>query len=166
MLARSVCGEEACVLKPILVVLASSVLLLGCEMERGGGGGEQQRDRAVMTEPATPGENYEQAYTNAAQAHANLVQGDWENAKKDIDDVRKNLQAMGDQRDDLPAVVVSRVNAMQREAHELEQMIDNRNPAATNKAQSLVQNMVSEASMARIGTQEGGGAGPTGQEQR
>lgn len=144
------------------LVWALAIPLVACqpaEQEAGGGaGGQVQAERPLAT-VETPGDHYEEAYTSLAEAHISLVQGDWDEAAKQMREVRENLDGMRrNEGEALPAVVTSRINELQRAALGLDQMIANRNPAAIEQSRSMMTTFTRESSLAQVG-REGGGAG-------
>ena len=129
--------------------LALAVPMLGCEQQ-------------AQMGAETAGERYEMAYASMAETHANLVRGDWEAAQESITQVRENLQQMTEQEEvRMSANTVGRIEALHRQATELEQMIANRNQGgALTNAQSLMTAFTNEVTLAQVGHQDqGGGAG-------
>ncbi len=156
-------------LKGTAVLLAMTVAgtLAACQpgQEGGGGGGASGTQTRSMGAEA-PGDHFEEAYTHLAEVHVSLVQGDWNEAADAMKDVRENLDGMKQGGNaPLPAVVTSRINALQRSALELDQMIANRNPQAVEASRTLMNTFTRESTLAQVG-REGGGAGATPQPQR
>lgn len=144
----------------LVLTLALGIPLAGCqsaEQQAGGGAGGEQTTLARDTD--TPGEYFENAYTNLAEVHMSLVQGDWDEAADNMRGVRENLDGMKqDKGEPLPAVVTNRINELQRSALNLEQMITNRNPQAVSESRALMNTFTRESTLAQVG-QTGGGAG-------
>jgi hypothetical protein len=146
----------------VVLALALGIPLAACQpaQEQGGGAGPAGQTETAMGSD-NPGEHFEEAYTNLAEVHVSLVQGDWNAASEAMQEVRENLDGMKQVKGEaLPAVVTNRINELQRSALNLDQMITNRNPAAVSESRTLMNTFTRESSLAQVG-QTGGGAGQT-----
>lgn len=145
----------------VVLALALGLPLAACqpaEQEAGGGAGGERSDTMAVNAD-TPGDHFEDAYTNLAEVHINLVQGDWDAAADNMREVRENLDGMKQaEGEPLPAVVTNRVNELQRSALSLDQMITNRNPDAIAESRTLMNAFTRESTLAQVGM-TGGGAG-------
>lgn len=142
----------------VVLALSLATSLAGCQpAEEGGGGG--MTDRRVGME--TPGHHFESAYTNLAEVHVDLVQGDWEDAASNLREVRANLDAMAKADSGvLSADAAEKIAQLQRRTSELDQLIASRNPEAVVASRNLMNTFTQESSLAQVGL-EGGGAGKT-----
>jgi hypothetical protein len=147
----------------LVLTLALGIPLAACQptdQQAGGGAGGEQTD-SLAHDTDTPGEYFQNAYTNLAEVHVSLVQGDWDEAADNMRGVRENLDGMKQtEGETLPAVVTNRINELQRSALALDQMITNRNPAAVAESRTLMNTFTRESSLAQVGL-TGGGAGQT-----
>lgn len=146
----------------VVLALAVGIPLVGCqpsqEQAGGGAGGEQQAKAPAMGEE-TAGDHFEEAYTNLAEVHISLVQGDWSAAADNMQDVRENLDAMKPAPGQtLPADVTTRINDLQRSAMNLDQLIAKQDPAAIEQSRMLMNTFTRESTLAQVG-RTGGGAG-------
>lgn len=144
----------------VVLALALGLPLAACqpaEQEAGGGGGAERPTAPMGAE--NPGDRFEEAYTNLAEVHISLVQGDWDAAADNMQEVRDQLEGMKETGGaPLPAVVTNQINELQRSALSLDQMITNRNPAAVAQSRTLMNTFTRESTLAQVG-REGGGAG-------
>ncbi|GEM_PF-3036375 len=150
--------------KAMALLLALGIPLVACqpaEQEAGGGAGGERQVERPMAVGANPGDRFEEAYTNLAEAHISLVQGDWDAASTNIKEVRENLDGMkpaqGEQMDE---AVTSRITRLQQETLGLDQLITNRSPEAVEQSRTLMNTFTRESTLAQVGL-EGGGAGTT-----
>lgn len=145
----------------VVLALALGLPLAACqpsEQQAGGGaGGERANTMAVNDD--TVGAHFEDAYTNLAEVHINLVQGDWDGASENMREVRQNLDAMKQAKGEpLTATETNRINELQRAALSLDQLIANRNPDAVAESRTLMNTFTQESTLAQVGM-TGGGAG-------
>ncbi|MNK76810.1 hypothetical protein D3C87_963880 [compost metagenome] len=149
--------------KAIVLALALGIPLVACQpaqRETGGGGGGQAQAPTMVVE--TPGDHFETAYTQLAEAHINLVQGDWNGAAASMRNVQANLNDMKKTKTPLPPDVTSRINELERGVTNLDKLIASHDPKAVAQSRALMATFTQQSFLAQVGM-TGGGAGTTPQ---